>query len=70
MSTVNGWIIEGMYTTGPGSEWEELEEVEPTDTGGPGDSLTGRDYADWLCQEYILATPTAQHRVRPRKLTR
>jgi len=67
---VNGWVIEGKYTTGRGSEWEEIDEVAPTDTGGPGDSLTGRDYAYWLCREYTVATPDAQHRVRTKRLER
>jgi hypothetical protein len=70
MTKINGWVIEGKYTQGPGSEWEELDEVEPTDTGGPGNTLKGGDYARWLCREYITATPTAQHRVRPKKLDR
>ena len=61
---ITHWAIEGKYTTGPGSEWEEVTEVWPTDTGGP-DSLKGRAYAYWLCQEYIVASPEAQHRVRP-----
>lgn len=70
MATVDGWIIEGKYTKGPGSTWETIDEVGPTDTGGPGDMLTGRDYACWLCNEYITATPDAQHRVKPKKLDR
>jgi hypothetical protein len=61
---VKKWIVEGKYTTGPGSEWEELDEVSETDTGGPGESKVGRDYAYWLCAEYALATPDARHRVR------
>lgn len=67
---INGWMVEGKYTTGRGSEWEELEEVTPTDTGGPGDSLTGRAYAYWLCNEYRTAHPYAEHRVRPKTITR
>lgn len=70
MPLVNGWVIEGKYTTGPGSQWEELDEVAPTDIGGPGDALKGGDYARWLCQEYILATPDAQHRVKRKRLER
>lgn len=61
---IRGWIVQGKYTTGRGSEWETLEEVRPTDTGGPGDTLSGSRYAYWLCREYITATPDAQHRVR------
>ena len=59
-----GWIVQGKYTTGPGSEWETVDEIRPTDTGGPGDTLTGREYAYWLRREYAIATPDAQHRVR------
>lgn len=70
MATVSGWVVEGKYTTGPGAGWEELDEVEPTDTGGPGDTLKGIDYAYWLCREYITASPDAKHRVRTKKLTR
>lgn len=58
------WIIQGKYTTGPGSEWEELEEVTEEDSGGPNDSKKGRDYAYWLAAEYQLACPQGQHRVR------
>lgn len=68
MTTVNGWVIEAKYTKGPGSEWEEIDEVRPTDTGGPGDAKVGRPYAYWLCAEYQLATPSAQHRVRTKVL--
>jgi len=67
---VNGWIVEGKYTTGRGSEWEELTEVAPTDTGGPGDTLTGREYAYWLGREHQTAAPDGQHRVRPKRLKR
>lgn len=70
MPKVNGWVIEGKYTTGPGSEWEEIDEVAPTDTGGMNDALTGRAYAYWLCGEYRMASPTAQHRVRTKVLDR
>jgi hypothetical protein len=58
------WVIEGKYTTGRGSEWEEIDTVSETDTGGPGDSKVGRAYAYWLCAEYELAAPSGQHRVR------
>ena len=70
MPLVNGWAIEGKYTTGPGSEWEEIDEVAPTDTGGPNDSLTGGDYARWLCREYMTASPDAQHRIKRKRLDR
>jgi hypothetical protein len=71
MPKINGWIIEGKYTKGPGSEWEVIDEVAPNDPEGatPGE-LIGREYAYWLCNEYITATPSAQHRVRPAKLDR
>lgn len=66
MPKIKGWIVEGKYTEGPGSEWETLEEVGPNDPEGaePGDP-TGRDYASWLCREYTISAPYAQHRVRP-----
>jgi hypothetical protein len=67
MTAPKGWIIEGKYTTGRGSEWEEIDEVSPTDTGGPGDALTGREYAYWLCREYQIAAPAASHRVRAKR---
>lgn len=69
-SRINGWVVEGKYTKGPGSKWEELDEVEPTDTGGPDESLKGKEYAYWLCREYIIASPEGQHRVRPKSLER
>lgn len=68
MATVKGWVVMGKYTQGPGSKWEDLDEVRPTDTGGPGDSLSGRDYAYWLCREYTIATPDARHKVVSREL--
>lgn len=66
--SVAGWVIEGKYTTAPGSAWEEVGEVRPDDTGGPGNTLKGRDYAYWLCREYIVAHPEAQHRVKTKRL--
>ena len=68
MPKIKGWVVQGKYTQGRGSVWEDLDEVYPTDTGGPGDSLIGRDYAYWLCQEYSVATPDAQHKVISREL--
>lgn len=70
MPVISGWVVEGKYTKGPGSEWEELTEVTPDDTGGTGDTLTGREYAYWLCREYQLACPDGQHRVRTAQLDR
>lgn len=62
------WIVEGKYSSGVGSSWEELEEVTATDRGGPGDSLVGGAYAHWLCREHRTAAPYGLHRVRTRNV--
>lgn len=63
------WIIEGKYTSGPGSEWEEIDSVSETDTGGPGDSLTGRAYGQWLTREYVTAHAPHPVRMRAKRST-
>jgi hypothetical protein len=68
-TAVKAWIIEGKYTSGPGSEWEEVDEVSETDTGGPGDELVGLKYAQWLTREYRTAHAPHQVRLRPKRVT-
>lgn len=68
-TAVKAWVIEGKYTTGPGSEWEEIDEVTETDTGGPEDTLTGRAYAQWLAREYRMSHSPHPIRMRPKRAT-
>lgn len=64
------WIIEGKFTSGPGSEWERLDDVTESDPEGskPGD-LTGYAYAKWLANEYRMAHAPAPIRIRPKPAT-
>jgi hypothetical protein len=66
---VKEWIIEGKYTSGLGSEWEEIETVTEEDTGGPGDTLKGHEYGKWLVNEYRVAHVPHPVRIRPKRST-
>lgn len=68
--TEKAWVIEGKYTTGPGSEWEEIDEVSESDPEGarPGE-LTGYEYAKWLVNEYRVAHAPDPVRMRPKRST-
>ena len=64
---MKAWVIEGKYTSGPGSEWEVIDTVTETDTGGPGDALKGRAYGQWLADEYRVAHAPHPIRMRPKR---
>lgn len=64
---MKAWVIEGKYTSGPGSEWEVIDTVTEEDTGGPGDTLKGRAYAHWLANEYRVAHAPHPTRMRPKR---
>ena len=66
---MKAWIIEGKYTTGPESAWEEVDTVDETDTGGPDNTLTGHAYAVWLTDEYRTAHHPNPVRLRSKRST-
>ena len=53
------YVVEGKYTTGPGSQWEELTTISPEEGGLPE--------AQRVCNEHRIAAPYGQHRVRPQR---
>jgi hypothetical protein len=67
---VKEWIIEGKYTTGLGSEWEEIDTVSESDPEGarPGEP-TGYEYAKYLVGEYRTAHAPHPVRMRPKRAT-
>lgn len=57
--TTKIWIVQGKYTSGPGSEWEDLAEITEEE-GGSAE-------AHRLCREHEIAAPYGQHKVITRR---
>jgi hypothetical protein len=55
MAKVKVWVVQGKYTTGKGSQWEDLEEI----TEEEGGSVE----AQRLAREHQICAPYGQHKV-------